>query len=65
VLELTERIFDFGTLGVQNRVHAELLRLAKQAGAAARAKTEVAVSCIVNSFLAAVFEVTGASPGPN
>lgn len=32
VRELTERIFDFSTLGVQNRVHAELLRLAKQAG---------------------------------
>lgn len=32
VRELTERIFDFSTLGVQNRVHAELLRLARQAG---------------------------------
>ena len=32
VRELTERVFDFSTLGVQNRVHAELLRLAKQAG---------------------------------
>ena len=32
VRDLTERIFDFSTLGVQNRVHAELLRLAKQAG---------------------------------
>ena len=30
VRELTERIFDLSTLGVQNRVHAELLRLAKQ-----------------------------------
>lgn len=30
--ELTERVFDFSTLGVQNRVHAELLRLARQAG---------------------------------
>ena len=32
VRELTERVFDFSTLGVQNRVHAELLRLARQAG---------------------------------
>jgi CRP/FNR family cyclic AMP-dependent transcriptional regulator len=32
VRELTERIFDYSTLGVQNRVHAELLRLAKHAG---------------------------------
>ena len=34
VRELTERVFDFSTLGVQNRVHAELLRLARQAGVA-------------------------------
>jgi CRP-like cAMP-binding protein len=32
VRELTERVFEFSTLGVQNRVHAELLRLARQAG---------------------------------
>ena len=32
VRELTDRVFDFSTLGVQNRVHAELLRLARQAG---------------------------------
>jgi CRP/FNR family cyclic AMP-dependent transcriptional regulator len=32
VRELTERVFDFSTLGVQNRVHAEVLRLARQAG---------------------------------
>jgi CRP/FNR family transcriptional regulator, cyclic AMP receptor protein len=32
VRELTERIFDYSTLGVQNRVHAELLRLAKKVG---------------------------------
>jgi len=32
IRELTERIFDFSTLGVQNRLHAELLRLARQAG---------------------------------
>jgi CRP-like cAMP-binding protein len=32
VRDLTERVFDFSTLGVQNRVHAELLRLARQAG---------------------------------
>lgn len=32
VRELTERVFDFSTLGVPNRVHAELLRLARQAG---------------------------------
>jgi CRP/FNR family cyclic AMP-dependent transcriptional regulator len=32
VRELTDRVFDFSTLGVQNRVHAELLRLAHHAG---------------------------------
>ena len=32
VRELTDRVFDFSTLGVQNRVHAELLRLARRAG---------------------------------
>lgn len=32
IRDLTDRIFDFSTLGVQNRVHAELLRLAKEAG---------------------------------
>ncbi len=32
IRDLTERIFDFSTLGVQNRVHAELLRLAREAG---------------------------------
>jgi CRP-like cAMP-binding protein len=35
VRQLTERVFDLSTLGVQNRVHAELLRLARQAGVAA------------------------------
>ena len=34
VRELTERVFDLTTLGVQNRVHAELLRLAREAGVA-------------------------------
>ena len=34
VRELTERVYDFSTLGVQNRVHAELLRLARHAGVA-------------------------------
>jgi CRP-like cAMP-binding protein len=32
VRDLTDRVFDFSTLGVQNRVHAELLRLARLAG---------------------------------
>ena len=32
IRDLSDRVFDFSTLGVQNRVHAELLRLAKQAG---------------------------------
>lgn len=32
VRDLTERIFDFSTLGVQNRLHTELLRLAREAG---------------------------------
>ena len=31
VRDLTERVFDFSTLGVQNRVHAEILRLVKEA----------------------------------
>jgi CRP-like cAMP-binding protein len=35
VRELTERVFDFSTLGVQNRVHAELLRLARKVGVTA------------------------------
>lgn len=37
VRELTERVFDLSTLGVQNRVHAEVLRLARQAGVKANA----------------------------
>jgi CRP-like cAMP-binding protein len=32
VRDLTDRVFDFSTLGVQNRLHAELLRLAREAG---------------------------------
>ena len=32
VRELTERIFELSTLGVQNRLHGELLRLAREAG---------------------------------
>ena len=32
VRDLSNRVFEFSTLGVQNRVHAELLRLAKEAG---------------------------------
>lgn len=32
VRDLTDRIFDFSTLGVQNRVQAELLRMAREAG---------------------------------
>lgn len=32
IRDLTERVFEFSTLGVQNRLHAELLRLARQAG---------------------------------
>ena len=34
VRELTERLFELSTLGVQNRVHAEILRLARQSGVA-------------------------------
>ena len=37
VRELTDRVFDFSTLGVQNRVHAELLRLARIGGVSANA----------------------------
>jgi len=33
VRELTDRVFELSTLGVQNRVHAELLRLARESGA--------------------------------
>ena len=32
VRNLTERVFEFSTLGVQNRVQSELLRMAKEAG---------------------------------
>lgn len=32
VRDLTERLFDLSTLGLQNRVHAEILRLARAAG---------------------------------
>jgi CRP/FNR family transcriptional regulator, cyclic AMP receptor protein len=34
VREISERVIDLATLGVQNRVHAELLRLAREAGCA-------------------------------
>ncbi|SFD89909.1 Crp/Fnr family transcriptional regulator [Paracidovorax konjaci] len=34
VRELSERVIDLSTLGVQNRLHAELLRLARAAGGA-------------------------------
>lgn len=32
VRQLSERVIDLSTMGVQNRVHAELLRLAREAG---------------------------------
>jgi len=35
VRRLSERVIDLSTLGVQNRIHAELLRLARDAGVAA------------------------------
>lgn len=34
VRQLSERVIDLSTLGVQNRIHAELLRLAREAGVA-------------------------------
>jgi CRP-like cAMP-binding protein len=34
---LSERVIDLSTLGVQNRIHAELLRLAREAGVAGNA----------------------------
>ncbi|HET9041813.1 MAG TPA: Crp/Fnr family transcriptional regulator [Burkholderiales bacterium] len=34
VRELSERVIDLSTVGVQNRIHAEVLRLAREAGAA-------------------------------
>jgi CRP-like cAMP-binding protein len=33
VRQLSERVIELSTLGVQNRIHAELLRLARQSGA--------------------------------
>ena len=39
VRELTDRVFEFSTLGVQNRVHAEVLRLARDAGVINNAAT--------------------------
>ncbi len=33
IRSLSERLFELSTLGIQNRVHAEVLRLAKQTGA--------------------------------
>ena len=35
VRDLTDRLFDLSTLGVRNRVHAEILRLARQASSTA------------------------------
>jgi len=32
VRSLSERVIDLSTLGVQNRIHAEILRLAREAG---------------------------------
>ena len=41
VRELSDRVFEVSALGVQNRVHAELLRLAREAGVAGnRAKLD-------------------------
>jgi len=41
VRQISERVIDLSTLGVQNRVHAELLRLARKAGCEGnRAKLE-------------------------
>jgi CRP-like cAMP-binding protein len=37
VRRLSERVIDLSTLGVQSRVHAELLRLAREAGVARNA----------------------------
>jgi CRP-like cAMP-binding protein len=37
VRRLSARVFDLSTLGVQNRIHAEVLRLARQAGVARNA----------------------------
>lgn len=34
VREMTDRVFELSTLGVRNRVHAELLRLARRSGVA-------------------------------
>ncbi len=42
VRELTERVFDLSTLGVRNRVHAELLHLARQPGTEASAAANTA-----------------------
>ncbi len=37
VREMTDRVFELSTLGVRNRVHAEVLRLARRAGVAGNA----------------------------
>ena len=39
VRSVSERVIDLSTLGVQNRVHAELLRLAREAGCAGNRAT--------------------------
>jgi CRP/FNR family transcriptional regulator, cyclic AMP receptor protein len=39
---LSERVIDLSTLGVQNRIHAELLRLARQAGEGNRIRIDPA-----------------------
>lgn len=56
VRDLTERVFDFSTLGVQNRVHAEVLRLARLAGVGGNtacidpAPTHAAIAARVSSY---------------
>ncbi|MPZ44512.1 MAG: cyclic nucleotide-binding domain-containing protein [Betaproteobacteria bacterium] len=37
IRSLSDRLFELSTLGIQNRVHAEILRLAKEAGLQGRA----------------------------
>ncbi|CAM3943186.1 Crp/Fnr family transcriptional regulator [Paracidovorax anthurii] len=41
VRELSERVIDLSTLGVQNRLHAELLRMARAAGADAQGRARI------------------------
>lgn len=60
VRRLTERVFDFSTLAVRNRIHAELLRLARQnmdtsnSAVIKPAPTHAELACFVSTHREAV-----------